>query len=295
MASFHIFNLFSFTHVSTKYVFFSLVLSLDIFDPSEYARLKSGEIGANVDVINVQPTAHPTPLHESPYFSNATNYKLSFSDGLNEIAIYPRNRVVAVRHHQNVSFAIPNNYMEYEYSLESQSILSDDEIDFLATCKEATSYHFQDMGDVLIRFKHRIVEWKNLKNLQFIRMSVSKQFLWSTSISPFLRFMPALKMASFVFQDIPSRKIEKFVSKQYIPNGWKRHGSIRNVVTFHKNGKKRFSSVCCTATDFNLILRFNYFFNFRIKTVDLVKKNLVDAPRLLEFLWIGKVTLQRQI
>lgn len=210
--------------------------SLDISDPIEYTKLKSGEIGQNVDIINIQPGAHPTPLHESIHFANATNFKISFFDGSNRITLFPRNQGVLVAHHQNMSFSIPNNYKEYEYFIESQSILSEDEVDFLATLTQATSFICHDMGDLMIRFKHRIEQWDNLKNLQFLQLTVSKRFLWGSLFNAYLRFMPALRAASFVFENMTPKEIEKFVKKQGIPNEWKRHGSVKNVVSYHKEG-----------------------------------------------------------
>lgn len=220
----------------SKHVFSLPSSSLDISDPIEYAKLKSGEIGQNIDIINVLPGAHSTLLHESIHFHNATNFKITFFDGSNRITLFPRNKGVVISHHQNMSFTIPNNYNEYEYSLESQSILGEDEVDFLATLTQATSFTVQDMGDTMIRFKHRILQWPNLKNLQFIRMTVSKRFLFGSLFNAYLRFMPALRTAVFVFAKMSSREIEKFVKNQGIPYGWKRHGSVKNVVAYHKEG-----------------------------------------------------------
>lgn len=178
---------------------------------------------------------------EPKYFSNVSAYKLSFTDNKgNLIDIYPLNSGVQVSlsfgEASGLSFAIPSNFKEYQYSIDYDVALTNANVDSILSCTNVTHLTIIDARDLAKILLERIDDLAKMTELQTLKLTINKEYLENIKLSPFLEQLPSLRFVTFVFPDLHEREIEAFLRRQIIPMNWQRHGNYADSAIYHRRG-----------------------------------------------------------
>lgn len=157
--------------------------------PSLLKQFKNGLIGADAEVVHVEPTAFPNILREAKHFANARNIEIRFRDAHdNIIHLFPMHKMVKAYfwsgHH--LTQFLPVDFQDYDIQYNFKAPLGDDDVQYILGFTNAVNLALSsdfDVNDGLL--VGRLGGLKELKNLKKLSVQITRPRHLNVQLRPF--------------------------------------------------------------------------------------------------------------
>lgn len=207
------------------YAFFFDLNRLKISTPKEYIKFKNGVIGADTEVVHIEPNAYPNVFRDVKHFANALNVEIRFRDPQdNIIHLFPWNKMVKafVWNGNNLLQYLPTDYKDYEIQYNFKSNLTDADIQYIFELKNAERICIGNDFNVNGNLPDRIKGIGKLQNLKKFTVEINRPDNLNVQLSSFVESSPYLQEVEIVLPYAMSQQERsEYTHNQIVPNGWR--------------------------------------------------------------------------
>lgn len=201
---------------------------MNITTPEQLEQFRNHHIGADVDFVHIESTAHPDVLSQVKFFDNFPNAEIYFrANDSNAVHLLPRVRGVAAHFSTGVNQLtryIPYSYKNYNIQYEHKAIMTPVDLDTLFTYSEAETVHIGNSFYVDGDLAGRVEGLKQMTKLKTLVVSIAMPKHHLVQMAPFLMHAPALEIVNIIMpSSMTSHQQQMFADGQQVPHPWQKY------------------------------------------------------------------------
>lgn len=200
-------------------------IRLNITTPEQFEQFRDHHIGADVDIVHIESTAHPDLLSQVKHFDSFPNAEIYFrGEDANIIQLFPRTRSVVAHFSTGLNQLtryMPHAYKDYNIQYYHKAIMTPVDLETLFTYAHAESVHIGNAFYVDGDLQYRVEGLKHMTKLRALFVTIAMPKHAKVQMAPFMVHGPALEIVHIIMpSSMTSHQHQMLADGQVVPQDW---------------------------------------------------------------------------